>query len=458
MSVPIGNVIIDYYDALPAVIDRVIDDPSPVKDPAAFSPGFMLPCLDEATRRFFAVARAEWRELDPYDSRHGCTPLTLLDLTRNPGTHTTKTLASLLIVARAVECIRQTGEPIIIFSPTSANKGTALRDAVWRALDAGLAGPEQLRIAILAPVGARDKLRTDPLATDPALRALNPVLIHAGVQPEAVKALGKSFVEEHAARIHAAHGTNVWFSLELRNYIIADAVRAMFEHDVAPTNAGLPRIHAHAVSSAFGLLGYNLGRDLLESWGRADPAGHPGFLLVQHLRTPDMVLSLRHGAVERSRIPAYAIDLKTGLLVQAEDPHFPRATYAADEVLDPTFYTHEPSTSVAMNELIRRYGGDGIVVSLYECLDRYPRLRYLLARSNRPLPADPRQLREWSLAMVLTGAFNALDRGLIPADREVVVHGSGSYSTTDYEPLDAAATIPVTDPEGICRAVVAPQT
>jgi len=45
----------------------------------------------------------------------------MLDLAREPGT-TPRDFASLLIVARAVQYIRRTGEPIMIFSPTSANK------------------------------------------------------------------------------------------------------------------------------------------------------------------------------------------------------------------------------------------------------------------------------------------------------------------------------------------------
>ena len=34
-----ANLVLDSYHRLPAVIARVVDDPAPVKDPGAFSPG-----------------------------------------------------------------------------------------------------------------------------------------------------------------------------------------------------------------------------------------------------------------------------------------------------------------------------------------------------------------------------------------------------------------------------------
>src|SRR5262245_1096366 len=113
-----ANLITDFYARMPAAVTVVAADPAPVLDPAAFSPGFGLPDLDSAVREFYDVATAGWQEIGSYQGHR----LVLLDLTRNPGTHTTKTFASLLIVARAVHYIRNTGEPIVIFSPTSANK------------------------------------------------------------------------------------------------------------------------------------------------------------------------------------------------------------------------------------------------------------------------------------------------------------------------------------------------
>jgi hypothetical protein len=443
------NLLIDYYGWLPRVIDHLGQDPEPVLDPDAFSPGFLLPELDEHVRRFLAVATAEWRPLADCAG----TRLLLLDMTANPATNTTKTFASLLIVARAVEFIRRTGEPVIIFTPTSANKGVALRDAVERALAAGLASPDQLRIVMLAPARCRDKLRGSRLAIDPELRRRNPVLLYDGADPEGVKELGRRFVREHGRAVRARHGANLWFSLELRNYLIADAARALFEHDVARTAGARPRLHAHAVSSAYGLLGYSQGREVLEAAGLASPGDRPGFLLVQHLGAPDMVLSLHHGGFARERVPRFVLDPATGIFEQRQDPHFPATTYDPEEVLDPTFYTHEPATSPAMNALVSRFGGAGIVVSLHECLARYPLLRGWLQGTGRPLPLDPRTLREWSLVMAMTGVLNALDRGLIQAGHDVVVHGSGSYTTADYRPLDAEAITSVTTTDDIAAAL-----
>ncbi|HKF77412.1 MAG TPA: DUF6002 family protein, partial [Candidatus Dormibacteraeota bacterium] len=172
-----------------------------------------------------------------------------------------------------------------------------------------------------------------------------------------------------------------------------------------------------------------------------------------HLAAPDMVLSLLHGSFDRSALPAYACDQATGLYEQHTDFRFPRTTFAVDEVLDPTFYTHEPPTSTAMNALIRRCGGDGIVVSLYECLARYPQLRRWFEATSRPLPADFRTIREWSLVMALTGVLNAADRGLLPGDRDVVVHGSGFYTTADYAPVDRDAIHDVSTVEDIASAL-----
>jgi hypothetical protein len=444
------NLILDYYDRLPAVIERSGVDPHPVAAPDAFSPGFRLPELDEGVRRFFAPATAGWHDL----AEHASSRLLLLDLTRNPGTGTTKTLASLLIVARAVEHVRRTGEPVLILTPTSANKGIALRDAVLRAQEAGLAAPDQLRVATLSPRACRDKLRASRLSEDPELRRLNPVLLHDGPDPEAVKALARAVVRDHGRALRSRTGANVWFSLELANYMVADAARAFLEHDVAPTGRGRPRLHAHAVSSAYGLLGYNLGRDVLEGAGECCPEDRPGFLLVQHLGAPDMVLCLHHGDFGREHVPEYAYDPRTGLYAQARDPRFPATTFDPEEVLDPTFYTHRPATAPAMNALIERHGGGGIVVSLAECLAGYPRLRHWLRATERPLPADPRTLREWSLVMALTGVANALDRGLVPPGGEIVVHGSGCYTTADYEALDGAALTPVATADDIVAALV----
>lgn len=430
------NLIVDYYDVITSAVARLGAGPGGPAGTASFAPGFDLPELSADVRQFFAVATATWRELGAYGGHE----LRFMDLTGNPGTHTTKTFPSLLIVARAVEHIRRTGERVCIFTPTSANKGIALRDAVGRAVAAGLVTPDQLRVVVLAPGSTRHKFRRDPLAADPALRAANPLLRFTGDEPEGVKALGRAFVDAYAQEAYDKHGTALWFSLALPNYLVADAARAAFELDAAPAAAAAPRWHAHAVSSAFGLLGYNLGRDLLEESGRADGSPRPGFLLVQHLGTPDMVLSLRHGTFSRDRLPAYRRDA-AGVWRQDADQHFPAVTDDPDEVLDPTFYTHRPVTSPAMNDLIARYGGDGITVSRRECLERYPVLRERLRGTPCELPADPADLREWSIVMALTGVLNAIDRGLVPSGRELVVHGSGCYRGDDYTGCEPDAEV-----------------
>ncbi len=445
-----GNLLLDFYDRLPEIIAHCVPDPSPVAEPVVFSPGFALPELDDAVRSFLSVATARWQPVGEYRGHR----ITLFDLTGNPGTHTTKTYASLLIVARAVEHIRRTGRPIMIVSPTSANKGVALRDAVLRALDAGLVGPAQLRVVTVAPQAGRHKLRASRLSADPALRALNPQLLYTGKEPEAVKALAREYVREHAGPLHA-RGVDMWFSLELSNYMVADASRALFEQRVDPVDAASrPRVHAHAVSSAFGLLGYHAGRSVLEGTGEASVASRPASLLVQHLATPDMVLSLRAAAGASPSPPAYPLDPATGLFRQAgDDPRFPAVTYDPGEVLDATFYTHRPVTSGPMNEIIARFGGDGIVVSLAECVARYPYLRTWLGAALPLLPADFRTLREWSTVMAFTGVTNAIDRGLVEAGRDVVVHGTGCYGDSNLEQLCGDGLVEVADVADIAAAV-----
>ncbi|MEU4329523.1 DUF6002 family protein [Nonomuraea dietziae] len=439
-----ANLLIDYYDRLPASIAACVDDLEPVRSDIGFSPGYHLPALDADVERFLSVATARWEPLGEYGEHR----LTLLDLTGNPATGTTKTFASLMIVARAVEYIRRYGEAVTIFSPTSANKGVALRDAVLRAIEAGLVRPDQLRTVILAPGSCLAKLRSSRLSTDPELRELNPMLVYNGPEPEQVKALGRAFADKYAGDLRA-NGENLWYSLDLANYLVADTARAYFEHAASPV-AG-PRLHAHAVSSAFGLLGYHRGRDVLESSGASSQEHRPASLLVQHLGTPDMVLNLRNGSFDRAGLPQYA--LTDGLYRQSADPRFPAVTYDPDEVLDPTFYTHRPATSPSMNAIIERSGGDGIVVSLAECVARYPQVRELLAGTGCELPADFRTLREWSLVMAMTGVLNAVDRGLADDWRDVVVHGSGRYTSADYTPLEPEAMTEVATVEDVAAVV-----
>jgi hypothetical protein len=436
------NLLIDFYHHLPALTGQCLAYLPPGSD-TGFSPGHDLPDLDADMRTYLAAATVTWRHTGSYQDH----PVSLLDLGQNPRTQTTKTFASLLIVARAVEHIRRTGEAVMIVSPTSANKGVALRDAVGRALDAGLVSADMLRILIVAPAGSSHKLRTDRLSDLPDRRALNPLLLCDAADPEAVKALTRAFVTEHAPRLQAHRKLHLWYSLDLSNYIVADATRALFEHQVAPVDADArPRVHAHAVSSAFGLIGYHAGRAVLEESGRSAAARRPGTLLVQHLATPDMVLALRSHLRRPTVAPAYRQDPATGLFHQGGDPGFPTDTFNPHEVIDETFYTRRPATGPLINAIIARHGGDGIVVSLRECLDRYP----FLHRYAR-LPRDPRRLAEWSTVMAFTGVLNAIDRGLIAPHTHVVVHGTGSYTRDDFRPIDASAVPTVSTPDDIAH-------
>lgn len=436
-----------YWRRLPEVVELLTRDLEPRLEEPGFSPGFALPELDAQLRAFLAPARARWLRLSAYQGRR----LALLDLATNPATHTTKTFASLMIVARAVEFFRRTGRGVLLVSPTSANKGTALRDAVLRAYDAGLASPETLRVAVIAPYSCRHKLRTSRLTEDPELRRLNPLMLHDGQADEDVKSLAVAFAEQCAQQVLVRTGMYPWFSLDLRNYAIADAARAFFEQDTSPALPG--RAHAHAVSSAFGLLGYHLGRRLLEATGQAERASRPSSLLVQHLATPDMVLHLLHGSFDRSGLPRYA-PAPGGGWWQDSSPHFPRTTDELHESIDPTFYTHRPATSEAMDDIIAHFGGSGIVVSRRECLDRYAELRELVSGLGHDLPSNPADLREWSLVMALTGTLNALDRDLLPQVSEVVIHGSGWYTDREFTAPGFEETILVRNTEDMLKAVV----
>lgn len=444
-----GNLITDFYDRIRESAP-VFDAENPAVRAGA-APGFQFPDLTEEVAGFFGAAAARWQHLGSY----GGHPVTLLNLAANPATQTTKTFASLLIVARAVEYIRRRGEPVIIFTPTSANKGTALRDAVQRALEAGLVSPRELRVVILVPGGSAGKLRRSRLSDEPELAALNPVLTLGSPVPEDVKAVGRDFASEYAGAVRRDAGALVWYTLDLSNYLIADMARAFFEHAAAPVDAAArPRTHVHAVSSAFGLLGYHRGRQYLEDRGLSDPARRPASLLVQHLAAPDMVMHTRFGGFDAGRLPQYQRDAASGHYRQDADPHFPYVTGDPAEVLDRTFYTRRPATAPAMSDIIAAHGGDGIVVSRAECAAREGQLREWLPAAGFGFPADWSAVREWSLAMALAGALNAADRGLVGAGHELVVHGSGWYLDSEYRPIGTAVT-PVATAADIARAIAA---
>lgn len=413
-----------HYDTeLRAVLGAAADAPAPGGGQlGGFAPAWELPAMGPDLERFFAPSGISAHTLD----EDGGKRISLLNLMHNPRTRTTKTFASLVIVARAVAHIRRTGEPIMIVTPSSANKATALRDAVQRAHESGLVTPEQLRIVCVVPSTSTAKLWNSDLAGDEASRTANPLAVLTTDEPGDVKHLARAVVDQEAESLFKDTGIRLWHSLDLRNYMVADAVRALFERDFLPA---AERTHAHSVSSAFGLLGHFHG----QQWhtGKDWPGLGGQYFLVQHLGTPDMVASLHHGRFDHR--PAWTS--RDGLYHQDQDPHFPQVAHDPEEQLDATFYTHKPVTSPRMNEIITRQGGGGVVVSLMECLQRYPRIRHMLAPHGIQLPSDPRDLREWSLIMALTGVLNGIDRGLI-GTQEILVHGSGSYSSADFRAAD----------------------
>lgn len=246
---------------------------------ASFAPEFSYPELTEAWEEYFAVAGAS---LSPLGNYAGC-DMALLDLMKNPGTRTTKTTASLLMVARAVQHIKRTGDSILLFTPSSGNKAIALRDAVARALELKLTTPDKLRIVTLTPAATLYKFRRNILTESDGLRFLNPILVYPGPEAGDVKRIGKAFADAAAA----STSERVWYCLDIANYKVADACRAFYEHEFGDVRSGRRLLHAHAVSSAYGLLGYQHGINTMSALGISHP--QPGYLLVQHLATSDMV-------------------------------------------------------------------------------------------------------------------------------------------------------------------------
>ena len=439
----VGNALSRYHARVREAVDLL--DPRP--EPEGFDPGTALPEPDPQLDDFYAASGISVAPLGDYRRR----ALTLLNLMHNPRTRTTKTFASLLIVARAIAHVRRTGERVMILTPSSANKATALRDAVLRALERSLVTPDQLQIAVVVPLESLGKMWSSPLAEDPDLRGRNPVFVSGG-DPEGVKAIARTFCDAYGGRLRDRSATNLWYTMSLDNYRIADSVRAFFEAEAFPAEPGRTRVHGHAVSSAFGLLGYDLGRRVL---ARESSQGEncSQFFLVQHLRTPDMVLSLLYGSFSRSGMPAYRREPETGAFVQDAHPAFPHTTDDLDDSIDPTFYTRRPVTSETIDGIVARCGGGGIVVSRRECLQRYGEIAGLVAGAGVELPADPDALREWALVMAMTGVLNGIDRGLIPEGADVVVHGSGSYGAEEYRSLDPSHASTIERPEDMVDTV-----
>ncbi|MFI7444969.1 DUF6002 family protein [Nonomuraea indica] len=443
------NVLVRYHALLRQAAQIVRSERATAPPPVTLD----LPEPDERLTAFYDVSDMSLTPLGERDGRR----LFLLDLMRNPGTMTTKTPASLLMVARAAAHVRATGERLIIVTPTSGNKGTALRDAVARAYAHGLVTPDELRVVIVVPERSRGKLRACPLSRDPALSAANPIALARVQTPGDVKPLSQRAVEAYGAAIHADTGFRLWYTLDLDNYRIADAARAFAEAELMPITPGSrPRVHAHAVSSAYGLLGYHLGHRVLTErrpQSLPAPARHPGFFLIQQLSTPDMVLSLTKGGTARTLLPRYEAD--GGLWRQSADPAFPSVTEDPAEEIDATFYTRAPVTSPQVNRIIGEFGGGGVVVSRYECVQRYDTVRALARQAGVELPGDPADIREWSLVKALAGALTGIERGLLAPGTDVIVHASGFYSDAVLPPLAEHETTPVDGEDELVKLLMA---
>ncbi|MCO5997988.1 DUF6002 family protein [Actinoallomurus rhizosphaericola] len=429
------NALAHYYPEVGSALSSLIKNDAPILN-GEFDPGNRLPELTDEMVDYLSASTLACIEAATYDGKR----ISFLDLTRHSGTQTTKTFASLMIVARAVRFIQDSGLSLTIVTPSSANKAVALRDAVLRAIKSGLVRPDQLNIIALVPAGSVHKLRRSELFTDQELRTRNPLAVYPGPHAETVKHITRAAVDRYRQSATDAATRPVWYTLKLENYLVGDIIRAFAESDALPPAASTGRLHVHAVSSAFGLLGHDYGRSIMT--GReAGPASR--YFLVQHLGAPDMVTSLYDDGSGDPQLtaPTYTYQPKSGCYTQETNPHFPRITFDPKEVLDTTFYTRNPVTSPRMNEIIRSQGGGGIVVSLAECLERYGEVRAMCKQADIILPANPTLIQEWSLNMAMTGLMNAIDRGLIQ-ENEILVHCSGTYTRDDYEGL-AERNLPV---------------
>jgi hypothetical protein len=423
----IENALARYYPEIRLALGSLIENDEPILD-GDFDPGNRLPEFTDEVADYLSASTLGFTKTPDYDGKR----ISLLNLTHNPGTQTTKTFASLVIVARAVRFIQDTGQPLTIVTPSSANKAIALRDAVLRAIRSGLARPDQLNVIAVVPAGSVHKLRCSELFTDQELRTRNPLAVYAGPRPEMVKHIARAAVDRYRESMGAATHA-IWYTLKMENYLVGDVIRAFAEADALPPAAPTGRLHVHAVSSAFGLLGHSYGRSIMA--GRE--AGAPSrYFLVQHLGAPDMVTSLYDDGSDAPRLaaPTYTYQPESGCYTQETNPHFPRITFDPEEILDTTLYTRNPATSPRMNELIRSQGGGGIVVSLAECMERYSEVRAMLNQAGMTLPANPTLVQEWSLNMAMTGLLNAIDRNLIQ-ENDILIHGSGMYKRGDYEGL-----------------------
>jgi hypothetical protein len=361
----------------------------------------------------------------------------LLDLMSDPNTRTTKIFASLLIVLRAVHHVRRTGERLMLLTPSSGNKAVGLREAVGRAYAQDLVDPSQLRIAVLIPGQSSRKLRASRSIDESPHPQFAPVLLGQQMSPATVKQICADVAEAWPETSHHnTSGWTLWNTLDIDNYKLADVGRAFAEARFRSPSDPEDRWHAHAVSSAYGLLGYSLGVRLLQAgaYPRLDaPRRHPGLFIVQHMATSDMVRSVML-AVKQQPPPEYQWSPETATWEQGDSPEFPPSVEDLNESIDPTFYTSAPPTRYEFDDLVRRHGGGGIVVSRSECERELDRTKARLAQTFA-MTGDESDLAEWSLAKVFTGVELGRQRGLIPEGKDVVIHASGHYTDDMLPPF-----------------------
>jgi hypothetical protein len=414
------NALAQYYNEVQAALRMLTNRTSSIPSASLFEPNFEMPALSKRLHDYFEGSDIAWR---PANMGLGAQGDAFLDLTLNGRTRTTKTFASRVIVARALRHIETSGDPVMLISPSSGNKATALRESVAQAYESGLADPDCLRVTCVVPEVSRFKVAA---GSAELLDGCNPLLYLRADSPLDVKALvraAQQVLEKPSSR------WRLWFTLAPYNYLAGDVVRAFAERDLGGP-APAQRVHVHAVSSGYGLLGYSLGRELLSAKNRVS------MLLVQHPATPDLVLmaQARLGAGEVA--PSYS-GSAVGGFAQDGNPRFPPIVVDLQEVVDETFYTRNPATLVDMSELLEAHGGDGIVVSAAECRAAFDSYVSACHDSRLATPETFTDLAERSLLMAYTGLRMARARNLVPPI-PAVIHGTGAYGVQDFERPDGA--------------------
>ena len=97
------NIVLKYYQELGNIFSKI-----DLIESNAFAPTFDLPELTDQVKKFFSPATMSCSTLGNYQGKN----IFLLNLMENPETETTKTIPSLLMVARAVCHIQKTDEKI----------------------------------------------------------------------------------------------------------------------------------------------------------------------------------------------------------------------------------------------------------------------------------------------------------------------------------------------------------